>query len=89
MPILGIGIYLLDEFRIDDIGMSREKHHYIITAVISFDVFSSDIITISNNYRVIWKQSGAVPYLCLGMKSIGKPGAGKSHARFDEGALRK
>ncbi|MCI5208114.1 MAG: hypothetical protein D3910_04855 [Candidatus Electrothrix sp. ATG2] len=24
---------------------------------------------------------------CLGMKSIGKPGAGKPHERFDEGAL--
>ncbi len=34
------------------------------------------------------RESGLELGAGLGMKSIGKPGAGKPHARFDEGALR-
>jgi hypothetical protein len=35
-----------------------------------------------------FQKSGLEFGACLDMKSIGKPCAGKPHARFDEGALR-
>ncbi len=34
-----------------------------------------------------FNESGLDISACLGMKNIGKPCAGKSHARFDEGGL--
>ena len=39
--------------------------------------------------RDLYERYGLEFGACLGMKSIGKPCAGKPHARFDEGALRK